>query len=484
MRSVRLFLILILAAGASIGTARAQPLRAGPLYDEFELTLKPGYRTEALGPLFYDQQAQAESIWALPPLLSYTRDPAANLKEFNFLYPLMTYDRYGDQYRWQLLQLWSFAGGPMQEVPVKDRFTLFPIYFHQRSVDPSLNYTALFPIYGHLQHRLFRDEIFFVTFPLFVETKKQDVVTDNYLFPLFHLRHGDGLKGWQFWPLAGHEQKVVTTQTNGFKDVETVPGRDSLFLLWPLFFNQHSGIGSQNPLWQQGSIPLYWIERSPLRDSTTLLWPLLSWVDDREKKYKEWDTPWPLIVMARGEGKTTTRVWPLFSRSHNATLESDFYLWPIYKYNRAQLDPLDRERTRILFFLYSDVTDRNMKTGASERRVNLWPFFMQRREFNGNRRLQVLALLEPFAAGSHKIERDYSPLWSLWRAEQNPKTGAASQSLLWNLYRRDTTPASRKVSLLFGLFQYQSSPAGQQTKLFFIPVSKSRAGEKFEPPPP
>ena len=39
-------------------------------------------------------------------------------------------------------------------------------------------------------------------------------------------------------------------------------------------------------------------------------------------KYREWDAPWPLIVFARGEGKTTTRVWPLYSRAHNATLES------------------------------------------------------------------------------------------------------------------------------------------------------------------
>ncbi len=483
MRAASVILSLLWATVACTRTVQAQPLRAGPLYDEFELTLKPGYRTEALGPLFYDQQAQTESVWAVPPLLSYTREPITRMKEFDFLYPVMTYDRYGDQYRWQFFQLWSFAGGPLQEVPEKHRFTLFPLYFQQRSTDPSLNYTALFPIYGHLQHRLFRDEIFFVMFPFYVETRKKDVVTDNYLVPIFHLRHGDGLTGWQFWPLAGYEEKAVTTKTNGFKDVETIPGRDSLFLLWPLFFNQHSGIGSENPMWQQGSLPLYWIERSPLRDSTTLLWPLFSRVDDREKKYKEWDAPWPLIEFAWGEGKTTTRVWPFFSQSHSPTLQSDFYAWPIYKYNRAQLDPLDRERMRILYFLYSDVTDRNIHTGASERRIDCWPFFLHKRDFNGNERLQILALLETFVPGTHKIERDYSPLWSLWRSEKNPKAGASSQSFLWNLYRRDTAPSSKKVSLLFGLFQYESSPAGRQTKLFYIPVSKSRAGEKFAPLP-
>ena len=44
---------------------------------------------------------------------------------------------------------------------------------------------------------LFRDEIFFVMFPIYSQTRKKDVVTDNYLYPFFHLRHGDGLHGWQ-----------------------------------------------------------------------------------------------------------------------------------------------------------------------------------------------------------------------------------------------------------------------------------------------
>ena len=182
-----------------------------------------------------------------------------------------------------------------------------------------------------------------------------------------------------------------------------------------------------------------------MRDSTTVIWPFFNYVDDREKKYREWDAPWPLVVFARGEGKTTTRVWPFFSQAHSATLESDFYLWPIYKYNRVHSAPLDRRRTRICFFLYSDLTEKNTETEAVRRRVDFWPFFTYRRDFNGNSRLQVLALLEPFLPSSKSIERDYSPLWSVWRSEKNPRTGAASQSLLWNLYRHDTTPDYQKM---------------------------------------
>lgn len=482
----QLRLILLAAwclAGLALSVARgADFLSAGPLFHEFYLTLTPGHRTEAAGPLFYKEEADTQKTWALPPLMSDSSDPSTGLREFDILYPLLSYDSYGEQHRWQFLEVFSWAGGPTSLEKSRERVTIFPLYFQQRSSDPSQDYTAVFPFYGRLKHRLFRDEIFFVMFPIFGESKKKGIVTDNYVFPFFHLRHGPGLEGWQLWPLVGHEHKDVTSVTNGFGDVQIVPGHDSLFVLWPFFFNDHNGIGSTNADWQQAILPLYSLQRSTLRDSTTIIWPFFSRIDDRDKKYRELDAPWPLIEFARGEGKNTSRVWPFYSHARTPTLQDDFYLWPVYKFSRARLAPLDRSRTRILFFLYSDTVDKNTQTQAAARRTYLFPFFLKRREFNGNSRLQILAPLEPFVQGSHKIERDYSPLWSVWRQESNPRAGASSQSLLWNLYRRDVSPRHKKVSLLFGLFQYQSGPEGARTRLFYIPLGKHPPATNEQPP--
>jgi hypothetical protein len=101
----------------------------------------------------------------------------------------------------------------------------------------------------------------------------------------------------------------------------------------------------------------------------------------------------------------------------------------------------------------------------------MWPFFTWHHDFNGNERLQVFAPIEPAVPDNRGIERNWSPLWSVWRAETNAKTGAASQSLLWNLYRRDTAPAQKKCSLLFGLFQYQCDDGRSRTRWFYFPVS-------------
>ena len=474
-RAGRFLLTLLVLALRLLSNAVAGDSPAvGPLFDEFDLTLELGRRTEAAGPFFYSESQETQKTWAVPPLFSHTRDPATESEEYDFLYPVVTYDRFGEQYRWHICQLFSVAGGPTQHEGFRDRITLFPLFFQQRSSDPKENYTAVLPVYGRLKNRLFRDEIYFVMFPAFIESRKADVVTDNYLYPFFHVRYGDSLRGWQFWPIVGREHKDPTTQTNGFGDVRTMGGHDKSFLLWPLYFDQKTGIGTANPEHTRGSIPAFSYLRSPQRNSTTVLWPFFSRIDDREKKYREWEAPWPLIEFARGEGKTANRVFPFYSRAHNATLESDFYLWPIYKYSRVHADPLDRKRTRICFFVYSDVTEKNTETGAALHRVDLWPFFTYRRDFTGKTRLQVLAIVEPYLPNNKSIERDYSQVWSLWRAERNPRTGAASQSLLWNLYRHDTTSTSEKSSAFFGLYQSRSDAAGKSVRLFFIPLTRTK----------
>jgi hypothetical protein len=445
---------------------------AGFLYDRFPLTLHPGDRTEAIGPLFYSEQQEFTRTWAISPLLSHHTDPGTDSEEWDFLYPVASLDRFGTEYRWHLFQLFSFAGGEDQEQQKAKRFTLFPIYFQQRSDDPELNYTAVVPFYGHLKKRLLRDEIFFAAFPIYSKTRKKDVVTENFVYPLVHLRTGDGLRGWQIWPLYGQEHKEVTYRTNGFGDVTLVGGKDSRFVLWPIYLEQTSEIGTTNQLWQQAVLPLYSLVRSPARDSTTVVWPFFTHITDREKKYTEWQTPWPLIVFARGEGKRTSRVWPFFSQAESTNLQSAFYMWPIYKYNRVHGESVDRDRTRILLFLYSDIVQRNLDTGKAQRRMDVWPLFTRREDYNGSSRLQVLSLLEPLVPNSKSIERNYSQLWALWRSERNMETQATSQSLLWNLYRRDTLGDARKCSLLFGLFQYQSGSDGRHWRLFHVPMGR------------
>jgi hypothetical protein len=471
---------------------------SGPLFDSYQLTLRPGLQTEALGPFFYDWEADGQQTWALPPFLSSSHDTNTDSAEVDFLYPIVTYDRFGPEYRLQFLQLLSFSGGGSQSGVTKDRFTLFPLYFQQRSADSNENYTAFFPFHGTLKNRLFRSEIDFTLWPLYVKTKRKpglgsvgaeeflslagrlakarrgDVTTYNYVAPFFHLRYGEGLHGWQLWPLGGHETKTATTRTNMWGDAQSIPGYEKAFIAWPFWSEVKRDIGTTNESHFSALLPFYSKLRSPQRDSTSYLWPCgLTLTDDRARKYRETDFLWPVFVYARGEGKTATRVWPLFGNARSDVLESTFYLWPLYTYRRLHSDPLDRERTRILLFLYSDTREANTKTGKAARRTDLWPLFTKSTDFDGNSRFQALAVLEPILKGK-SIERNYSPLWAIWRSEKNATNGAASQSFLWNLYRHEKlADGTSKTSFLLGLFQHKKSADGASLRLFFVPVKSA-----------
>ena len=222
-------------------------------------------------------------------------------------------------------------------------------------------------------------------------------MTDNYLYPFFHLRSGGNVTGWQFWPVAGgrtedardgHQQLGSRLRRRG--------ATDKFFAVWPFFFKDRSGLGTTNEEDRLAVVPFYSRLRSPLRDESCYGWPFGYWrIDDRGKKVREQDFLWPFFEVARGE-KTVTRIFPFYSRGTGAGLENDFYLWPLYKFLRIGTPAMERQRTRIAFFLYSDIREKNRPNGGQLHRVDFWPFFTCRRDMEQKERLQVLALLEPF----------------------------------------------------------------------------------------
>ena len=428
---------------------------AGPLYSNFRLTLDEGWREEAIGPLFYAQQTDSQLQIACPPLWCWTHTTNVDWKEFDFLYPLLTYRKFGVEHGWQFAQVISFGAGENQADTKSRRFTLFPFYFQSRSTDTNTDYTAVLPFYGTLRNRLFHDYIHFVMFPAYSHTIKHGIVTDNYLFPFVDKHHGENLTGWQFWPFYGVEHKGLTFKTDTVGESHPVGGHDRYFVLFPFYINNRQDLETTNAQTNLTIIPFYNVSHSTNREMVCYGWPLgYNVIHDHVRGYDERDVFWPLYVFAHGT-KEERRIFPFYSRARTEDLESDWVMWPVYKFNRLHSPPLERTRTRIFFFLYSDTRETNTANGALKRRVDFWPFYTFHRDPDGEQRLQVMALIEPLFPNNRTIIREYSQIWSFWRAEKNPKTGASSQSLLWNLYRHEQTPDSSKTSFFFGLIQHE-----------------------------
>ena len=142
---------------------------------DFALTLTSGERTEVLGPLYQRTDGEdTEQTWAFPPLFSRRSDPRDGFHGVRSPLPAAHLRPVWIGYRCQFFQIFSFAGGTTTECQAKRAVhACFPFTSQQRSSDPALNYTALFPFYGHLENRFFRDEISFVMFPLYLRSRKR-----------------------------------------------------------------------------------------------------------------------------------------------------------------------------------------------------------------------------------------------------------------------------------------------------------------------
>jgi hypothetical protein len=473
--AILLLLLVVFPKGMPASAAGA--VNIGPLWHDAETVWLPGVRSRGLGPLWSHESSSEGAWWAFSPLIVDSRDPSLERRHVDILYPLMTYDRFGSEYRWQLLQWLSLAGGENLDGDTKTRRNLFPFFFFQKSSNPTNDYFAVVPLYGRLNNRFFRDETRFILFPLYVETKDGGVRTRNFPLPFIHVRDGAGVSGWQLWPVLGHQSKELTWRTNVLDEAELVGGYDKWFFLWPFGFRETLGLGTTNAITNRAFLPLFSTQRSPARDNTTLLWPFFTFTEDRAKQFREWGAPWPFIGWANGEGRTARRVWPVWGFSRSRDQERNFILWPGYTHRRIETAELESERWRGLWFLYDQSMDRSKITGVERRRRDVWPLFTWKRDFEGRERLQLLAPIEPLLKNNQSIERAYSPLWTVYRSEHNPQRGVSSQSLLWNLWSREVSTNATQTSALFGIVRTRRDEEGLQWRFAWMPFKQSKEAD-------
>jgi hypothetical protein len=89
-----------------------------------------------------------KNLGAFRHCFSHDTIPALNREEDDLVYPLLTYERFWHGISLAVhptVQFFRRQGAGFSE---KRRFTIFPIYFQQRSPETNENYTALFPFYG------------------------------------------------------------------------------------------------------------------------------------------------------------------------------------------------------------------------------------------------------------------------------------------------------------------------------------------------
>ena len=197
--------LLILSVPPSFGD---EDFSLGPLFHVDRDKDHDSQEIDALGPFITSKRDKSRSEFGLRPLFYLVEDRESDSTEFDFLYPVATYDRREEDRRFQFLVYLLSYESNMKPSGFREReFTLFPLIFTKSAEDKEKSYFALFPVYGRVQDKFFRDEINFFLFPLFLQTKRGEATAYSFLWPIFGYYTGGGQEGFRLWPLFGYRKK-------------------------------------------------------------------------------------------------------------------------------------------------------------------------------------------------------------------------------------------------------------------------------------
>lgn len=453
-----------------------------------------------LGPLFYmekDEETGEKRIDALGPLISYKKEAETtgygfrpifyNYKDarkdrtaFDFIYPLSTYRTFEGDTKFQALIYLFYYKSDLKENGYREReYTLFPLIFARHAEEADRSFFAVFPVYGNMKSKYGKDRIQFFLFPLFLQTENYGTTNTNFIWPFIGYYSGNGAKGGRLWPIYG--QKTIG---DSVKDE---------FALWPIYMKRYREFyGAEiNSL---AILPFYYGLDMPGRKQRTYGWPFFTYIDNTNRNFKRYDMPWPLVTITRGDVHTN-RVFPLFSVKKEEDFETGYALWPLYSWRNHELDDYEIKKKAIAYFLYKDVQNiPKVEGGRDSRAINLWPLFTYRRTPDGRAYFNFISPLETFLQDNAPRERNWRPLWTIFRWDKDEEGNHVS-SFLWNTFRTESTKKGVKVDLrpiipvmsyentdekdkfhiLGGLFGYSKDKESNKKvlKFLFIPVNIS-----------
>ncbi len=478
--AITLFCLVLLQTTLLFGESGAQPAAEGSIFTlwpfvDYRESPADGFCNLAiLGPLFKSQTTNDTSDLFIRPIFSRSSNRHDDSTASDYFYPLASAETAPDVSRFQVLRLYqkdTFRKD--QEADREQDFMIFPFIITgtSRKYGP---FTSVFPLYGDIYERFWRDEYHYVLFPLYSRTVKKGTTNLNILYPFFSTTSGDRESGFQFWPLYGQAAKEGVYRKR--------------FALWPIFMSEDSALDTDNPVSKRYLLPLYVASDSPNKSSRSYLWPFFSHSVNRSEKEEGWDLLWPFWRVVRGEHHNVTSFLPLYSTEQEKEDRKTWYLWPLYKEETLTSPSYRQEKERLLYFLFTDNREEWPADGATKRRTALWPLFVYNRDQRGIKSLGFPAPVEPIL-NKDGIERNWAPLWRLYQQKWND-SGDSAVSFIWNLYwherrgdslayelfpllRYRNMPRITEVQILKGLVNYRQDAQQSTLRLLWLPFGFS-----------
>ncbi len=441
-----------------------------PLVD-YRQSPKEGYSNLGiLGPLIKIQHKGDDVDLAVRPLFYQTANEKNDTLARDYLYPLAASERAPETESFQFLKLFQSKTFRKNESEEREESSmLFPFYIRGESKKYG-PYRSIFPLYGDIYERFWRDEYHFVLFPIYGRTVNRGTTSTNLLYPIFNFTSGENESGFSLWPLYGEAAKKGVYQRR--------------FVLWPIYSSEEKGLDTDKPSSSLYLFPFYAATDTPTKRSRYYLWPFFGYASDSERNEEVRDYFWPFWWTVRGEKRNATSLLPFYSVDRSRQSMQRWILWPLYHYDEISSDTFRQERDRLLYFFFTDNREIWPNDGSVRRKTALWPLFIYRQETTGVKTLGIPAPIEPIL-DKEGIERSWAPFWRLYNHKWDDK-GNSALSLFWNLYWHQTRGEElayelfplifyrteqkvTELSLMKGLINYRNRGGSKRLALFWLP---------------
>lgn len=451
MRSFFFLSLFGLLATMTSTTARGEERNLWPLYVRQTTVSADSSSSESawtgVGPFLFSQPTPLPRFPEDPvrfrgfrPFYVEALDPQGQLLEGDILYPLFTYRRDPDGYRWSVLSLFNHYSMQSVSTANKDRgFDLWPFYFSRQTGSSDTSYHAVFPLYGSVINRFGQDRWTWVLFPLYGKFEKRAVTTTTVPWPFIKILQGEGNHGFAFWPLFGYRAKAETYREQ--------------FYLWPLIYKNEAQLWESQPDVKWGFLPFYAATKNAYSHSETYLWPFFGYTDrTAPDRYHERDYFWPLLVQGRGDTLLVNRWAPFYTHSLRKGTDKTWILWPFWRQESYVDGPLQHTHRQLLYFLYRDTEQRSVNNPVlpPAHKTHYWPLLSVWDNGAGKKQIQALSPFEVFFSTNDIVRAAYTPFFAVYRYSRTAPD-QIQQSLLWNFitYRRNNYDREFHVGPLF-----------------------------------
>ncbi len=394
--------------------------------------------TGSLGPFLSLTERDATRIFSFRPFWTSFHNRETGSRSAHLLYPLVNWMDNGDFSSGHVLNLLQYRHNRLAD---ETFLRAFPILFSLQTPRSEDSYFALWPIGGTLKNRLWRDQISFIAWPLFVRTLKGDEVRTHVPYPFVQHLGGPHSQGFGIWPVYGHFERE-----NDYAHT---------WAAWPFFYHYRDKLDEAVPYERFGILPFYTRETGAGLRSETFIWPFFGYTHESDPRpaYRERRYFWPFLVQGRGEERRVNRWMPFYTHETEPGYSKRWFAWPLLELETFKEPGLIRERTSLLYFLYRD--ERQRFAGTEARLNFLWPFYGYWNDGYERRQLQVLDPLSLFFPFNRKVRENWTPLFALYRLDE--RAGNTRHSLFWDLIVWEREPEGLKALYAGPLFEWVES---------------------------